>query len=45
MSIYLRRCKKCGKSYDIGINMSLCPDCRLKKEMKRKEGKYDRNTF
>jgi predicted Zn-ribbon and HTH transcriptional regulator len=43
MSIYLKTCKKCGEKFDIGINMDLCPNCRLKKINKRgrEDGKFD----
>ena len=38
MNLYLKKCKKCGCGFDIGINMDICPDCR-RKEL---EGKDER---
>jgi len=29
MSIFFRKCKRCGKIYDIGINKDVCHDCEL----------------
>jgi len=31
MNIYLKRCKECGRGFDIGINFDVCPDCRKDK--------------
>ena len=29
-----KKCKNCGKAFDIGTNKELCPECRIKKEVK-----------
>jgi rRNA maturation endonuclease Nob1 len=31
MNIFLKRCKECGKGFDIGTNFDICPECRRKK--------------
>ena len=30
MNIYLKKCKRCGQGFDIGINFEICPNCRRK---------------
>jgi len=32
MNINLRKCKKCGKVYDIGTNFDICPECRREED-------------
>lgn len=32
MVVYWKLCKKCLRSYDIGINKDVCPNCRKQKE-------------
>lgn len=34
MNIFLKRCNKWGRDFDIGINYDVCPECRYKKEVK-----------
>lgn len=38
MNLYLRKCKRCKRGYDIGINYDICPVCR-EIERNKKEGK------
>ena len=45
MNIYLRFCEQCGDGYDIGINFSICPVCRLKKLDARREEEIVRNKL
>jgi len=37
MNIYIKYCKKCKEAFDIGINLDLCPLCRLKELNKVKK--------
>jgi len=27
--IFFKKCKRCGRIFDIGINMDYCPECRV----------------
>lgn len=39
--IFWKMCKRCGKSFDIGINFDICPECRLNEVKNEKEKKGD----
>ncbi len=31
--IDIKYCKRCKKSYDVGLNKDICPSCRREKEV------------
>jgi len=35
--IHIKKCKRCGKPFDIGTNFNICPECRLKERKNDKK--------